>query len=284
MRTLFVLLSFVSVVVGLSIVACGGPTTNPASASTTDQLSGKLVLTGSSTVAPLAGEIAKRFESLHSEVRIDVQTGGSSRGIADARSGLADIGMASRSLAEDESDLYGYPIAQDGVALIVHADNPIRELSDQQIVDIFTGRIETWSEVGGLDEAITVISKAEGRATLEMFLEHFGLTSPEIEADVIIGDNEQGIKLVSSDRRSIGYVSIGTAEYQARQGASLRLLPAGGVPASIASVTDGTFPIARSLLLITDEPARGLAAAFIDYARSDAVHDLVASQYFVPVS
>ena len=65
----------------------------------------KLVLTGSSTVAPLAAEIGKRFESLHSNVRVDVQTGGSSRGVSDARAGLADIGMASRALKDDEKDL-----------------------------------------------------------------------------------------------------------------------------------------------------------------------------------
>src|SRR5262245_3820261 len=94
--------------------------------------SGKLVLTGSSTIAPLAAEIGKRFEAAHPGVRIDVQTGGSSRGIADARQGLADIGMASRALKKDESDLLAFTIALDGVCLIVHQDNPVEKLADQQ--------------------------------------------------------------------------------------------------------------------------------------------------------
>jgi len=89
-------------VVGAALIGCedrATPTTAP------DALSGKLSLTGSSTVAPLAGEIAKRFEELHPDARVDVQTGGSSRGIADARRGTADIGMASRALKPDESEI-----------------------------------------------------------------------------------------------------------------------------------------------------------------------------------
>ena len=82
---------------------------------------GKLVITGSSTVAPLALEIARRFEERHPGARVDVQTGGSSRGIADTRSGVADLGMASRDLAGDEQDLVSYTLARDGVCLIVHA-------------------------------------------------------------------------------------------------------------------------------------------------------------------
>lgn len=76
--------------------------------STSDKLHGKLVLTGSSTVGPLASELGKRFEALHSDVRIDVQTGGSGRGITDARQGLADIGKVSRALKDDEHDLLAF--------------------------------------------------------------------------------------------------------------------------------------------------------------------------------
>ena len=96
----------------------------------------KLVLTGSSTVAPLAAEIGKRFESLHPGVRVNVQTGGSSRGIADARQGLNDIGTVSRPLKTKEHDLRAFTIARDGICLIVHESNPMKGLSDRQVVGI----------------------------------------------------------------------------------------------------------------------------------------------------
>ena len=87
-------------------------------------------------MAPLALEIGKRFESLHPGIRVDVQTGGSSRGIADAQRGLADIGMASRALKESESDLHSFTVARDGICLILHGTNSIQSLSDDQVVAI----------------------------------------------------------------------------------------------------------------------------------------------------
>jgi phosphate transport system substrate-binding protein len=242
------------------------------------------VLTGSSTVAPLMAEIAASFEARRPGVRIDVQTGGSSRGIADVRAGVADLGMASRALKDDEDDLLAFTIARDGIGLIVHADNPVRELTHAEFVAVFTGEIENWSEVGGRDRPITVVNKAEGRSTLELFLAHFDLKSSEIDADVVIGDNEQGIKTVAGNPNAIGYVSIGTAEYDVSAGIPIRLLPMNGVEASVANVANGSFPLSRPLNLVARSAPAGLAKDLVDYSRSDAVLELIRGQYFVPVS
>ncbi|MEQ1440065.1 phosphate ABC transporter substrate-binding protein [Fontimonas sp. SYSU GA230001] len=267
--------------VGLALSACSKPSA-PAS-SDPDRLQGKLVVTGSSTVAPLAAEIGKRFESLHAGVRVDVQTGGSSRGIADARQGLADIGMASRALKPEEADLHGFAIARDGIAVILNAANPVATLTDAQVVAIYTGRIARWTEVSGNDAPITVVNKAEGRSTLELFLHYFKLESPAVKAHVVIGDNEQGIKTVAGNPDAIGYVSVGAAEYSATHGVPVKLLPMKGIAASIATVKDGSFPLSRPLNLVTKAEPAGLAKAYIDYARSPAVHDLVEKLYFVPL-
>jgi len=130
----------------------------------------QLNLTGSSTVAPLTLEIAKRYEQLHPGVRIDVQTGGSTRGIIDARRGLADIGMVSRRLKVSERDLEAHTIALDGISIILHRDNSVQTLSNEQIIKIYTGKISNWSSLGGPDQSITVVNKAEGRSTLALFL------------------------------------------------------------------------------------------------------------------
>lgn len=243
---------------------------------------GQLTLTGSSTVAPLALEIAKRYEAAHPGTRIDVQTGGSSRGIADARTGSADIGMVSRALGPDEGDLVAHTIARDGVAVIVHADNPITTLGEDQIRAIFRGHIGDWQSLTGTARPVTVVNKAEGRATLEVFLAHFGLRNQDIRAAVVIGDNEQGIKTVAGNPGAIGYVSVGAAEHAAAHGTPIRLLALDGVPASTDAVRDGRYALARPLSLVTRGPAQGLAAEFIAYAGSPAVHDLVESLGFVP--
>ena len=243
-----------------------------------------LVLTGSSTVAPLALELGKRFEASHDGVRVDVQTGGSSRGVADAREGTADIGMVSRDLKPAESHLRAFPIARDGIGVIVHADNPVQALTSAQVVAVYTGRVQRWSELGGLDAPITVVNKAAGRSTLELFVEHFGLDETAIQADVVIGDNEQGVKTVAGNPGAIGYVSIGTAEYDVELGVPIRLVPVDGATPSTDAVRAGRFPLSRPLNLVTRTAPTGLAAEFIEFARSADVHDIVRRQYFVPLS
>jgi phosphate transport system substrate-binding protein len=241
----------------------------------------RLVLTGSSTVAPLVLEIGKRFENQSPGVRIDVQTGGSSRGINDVRLGLADVGMASRDLTGAESDLAAHTIARDGIALIVHQSNPLDSLTRDQVLSIFRGEINNWRKLGGQDRRITVVNKAEGRSTLELFLEHFDVKNSQIRAQVVIGDNQQGIKTVAGQPGAIGYVSIGTAEYEQQQGTAIKLLPMAGVPAEVTAVEEGRYPLARPLNLVTRGELSPLARQFIDFARSPAVKDLVEAQFFV---
>jgi phosphate transport system substrate-binding protein len=243
-----------------------------------------LVLTGSSTVAPLAAEIGKRFESLHPGVRIDVQSGGSSRGINDARSGLADIGMVSRALKADEADINSFTIAMDGIGIILNRANPVTTLDKQQIIGIYTGKIVNWREVGSNDAPITVVNKAEGRSTLELFLHFFGLQNTEVKAHVVIGDNQQGIKTVAGNPDAIGYVSVGSAEYEANHDVPIKLLPLEAIEASIENVRNLTFPLSRPLNLVTRTEPSGIAKAFIEFARSAQVDDIIAAQYFVPVA
>jgi phosphate transport system substrate-binding protein len=248
------------------------------------QAPSKLTLSGASTVAPLMSEVARRFETQNPGVRVDVQMGGSARGVMDARQGLVDIGMVSRDLKPDESDLDAHLVARDGICIIVHKTNPIASLTDEQIVSIYTGKITHWKDVGGADAPIVVVNKAEGRSTLELFLHHFQLKNSDIKAQVVIGDNQQGIKTVQGSPEAIGYVSIGAAEYAARQGESLRLLPMAGVEASTDSVRNGTFPLGRTLNLVTKKGQQNeLARKFITFAQSSEINDLIEKQYFIPM-
>lgn len=242
----------------------------------------KLSLSGSSTVAPLAAEIAKRYEANHPGTRVDVQTGGSSRGISDARNGTAQIGLVSRALKPGEADLQATTIAIDGIALIVNGANSVRSLSDDQIRAIYTGALTNWRQVGGLDAPITVVNKAEGRSTLELFLEHFRLDSRQIKASVVIGDNQQGILTVAADPHALGYVSIGTASQEAKAGMAIRLLPLAGIAPSLENVRSGRYPLSRPLNLVIQPPAAAGVAPFLAFARSPEVHDLVEAQFFVP--
>lgn len=263
--------------------------------SETKQLSGKLNITGSSTIAPLAAELAKTFENKNPQLRINVQTGGSSRGLADIRQGLSDIGMVSRKLKSDENDVYAHLLAKDGVSIIVHKNNPILSLTEEQIKAIYLGKINNWKSLNGIDKKITVINKAEGRSTLEVFLHFFQLKNIDIKPDVIIGDNEQGVKLVSRNPYAIAYVSIGTAEYNVRSGTSIKTLPLNGIEATTDKLASGEFPLSRELNLITKSDqssllttsssasAASIAQAFIAFSRTDEASKIIKDFGFVPI-
>jgi len=245
---------------------------------------GKLVLSGSSTLAPLISEIAKKFEKSHPGVRIDVQTGGSSRGVAEARSGLASIGMASRPLKDREKDLLKFTIAVDGVAPLLNVANPVQNLTRAQLKGILTGRIKNWKDVGGNDEPIVVANRAEGRSELGLVTAFLGIKPSEIKAHLIVGENSHGIKTISRNKRAMTYLSVGHALKEIEFGSPVKLVSLDGVKPSFKTVSSGKFPLARPLNLITKEMPSGLKKAFIDYAKSKSVADIIVSQSFVPVS
>lgn len=243
---------------------------------------GKLLITGSSTMCPLIAEIGKRFEYLHPGIRVEVQCGGSGRGISDAREGKADIGMASRALTEKEKDLYGFPIARDGISVILHKDNPVKALSDAQVADIYTGKITNWKEVGGRDAAITVVNPKKGYSSAELFSHYFKIGYEDIKADIIAGDNPTRIKAVIADPSAIAYISAGEADRTARAGIPIKLLPFNNVMPTGRNIITGNYPITRPLILVTKNLPSGAVKAFIDFCLSQAVVDLIEKLDFVP--
>jgi len=242
----------------------------------------KISLSGSSTVAPLAQEIAARFEKQHPGVRVDVQTGGSSRGVTDVSKGLVDIGMASRQLHAQETGLTPHTIAWDGVTIIVNKANPIATLDADQVRAIYTGKVTNWRELGSFDKPIVVVNKAEGHSTLELFLNFYQLKNNDVHAQIIIGDNQQAIKTVAGNPLAIGYVSIGSAEFEATHNVAIKLVSLGNIDANVLNVAKGVFPLSRPLNLLSTEKTSQLAREFIQFAQSSQVDDIIEQQFFVP--
>lgn len=239
-----------------------------------------LVVTGSTCMMPLLRDIGKRFEADHPDVRVDVQADGSAHGIADTRQGLADIGMVARSLKPDEGLLHAVTLARDAVCIVVNRANPVEKLTDEQIARIYTRGASNWKEVGGPDLPIVLVHMADGRAMLELFLDNFKLRSTQIRADALIQDSDQGIEAVAKRPGAIAYISCSHAQTVGSD-VPIRALPSGGIAATTERVRDGTYPLARPLQLVTREAPKGLAAEFIDFARSNAVLDLIEKHHFV---
>lgn len=244
----------------------------------------RFLLTGSSTLAPVLQQVAEDLHALDGTLEIDVETGGSSRGIQDARLGLCDVGMASRDLKEEEArGLNPRLVALDGVALIVNASNPVAALERQQVLDLYTGKIDDWRELGGPDGEIHVVSKAEGRATLTVFLEHFGLKNSQIVADAVIGDNAQGVRIVAGNPLSIAYVSIGEALAAVERGEDIHLVALDGVLPTRESVANGAYPLRRNLYLLFPGAPDEIGERILAHLASERGHAILGELGFTPV-
>lgn len=242
----------------------------------------RLRLTGSTTMAPLMAEIAKRFQIRHHDVQIEVQLGGSGQGISDVRSGKADIGLVSRILGETERNFHGIPIARDGVAVIVHKDNPVSALSNRQLLDIYSGKTTNWRHVGGRDAPLHVLAGPAEGGSSELFSHYLRLPYEQIKAQGRVAANADRIAAVAADPHAIIWVSVGEAERKARDGVPIKLLTIDGVAAGSRNVRNGNYPISRPLLLVTRRAPTGTARAFIEFCVSSQVTDLVLAFDFVP--
>jgi phosphate transport system substrate-binding protein len=241
-----------------------------------------LVISGSPLLAPLISAIASRFENENQNVTVTVRVTGSSRGIAEMRSGTADIAMAARPSLETESDLYSFPIVRDGVAVLVHRENTLRNITTRQLSQLLTGRITTWKALGGADTPVNLAWRTKGEGSTEFILHLLQLRREQIRPHVMIFNNADAIKFVAADRNGVALASVAEAERRARAGDPIKLLDYNGFPAASRTVQNHTYALSRPLTLSTLRLPDGVEKAFIDCAMSPKVIDLQLSHGFVP--
>lgn len=242
----------------------------------------KLHIVGSTTMGPLLKEIAAKYHLVHPEVAVEVELGGSARGLMDVRAGLAHIAMLSRALAPSERDLYGIPIARDGVGVVVHADNPLRELSVEQLQAVFTGRAREWKELGGSRDAVYALGGLRDGASSALFARFLKQPLDAFSLNAAVESNIERLAVVAACENAIAYVSVGAAERAIAQGVSVRLLPISGVTASSANIRNGSYPICRALTLASRDAPSGVARSFFAFCLSAQVNGILSAFDFVP--
>ena len=245
-------------------------------------LAGKLVITGSSTMAPVVAELGRQFASLHPGVEITVEAGGSGRGASDALADKSDIGMVSRDLGAAEKTLFAIPMGRDGVVFIVHRDNPVRAITREQARSIFDGTVTDWSALGGAAGPILVTARPLGRGTMEVAPHFMGMAAESLKATRILGDNPEVIAFVGANPRAISFISIGAMDLAVEKGAPLKALSIAGLVPAVGAVRDGSWPMARPLNLVTKRVPKGLAQAFIRFVRSQEARAAIIRYDFVP--
>ncbi|MDR2559640.1 MAG: phosphate ABC transporter substrate-binding protein [Oscillospiraceae bacterium] len=244
----------------------------------------RVIAAGSTSVHPYVEILVEEYRFLYPNHIVGIQGGGSSAGIRAVRNEIAEIGMLSRSLTEEEQDLWSVEIALDGLAIIIHPDNPVDNLSIQQVRDIYTRSITNWSEVGGHDARIHIIAREEGSGTRGAFQE-LVMADEFISQRAVVQNSNGAIRqLVSGNRDTIGFISLGLAEPQPGM-SDVKALSLGGVAPTQKNVLSGEYELFRAFLFVSaKEPEPGSPTRhFIDFVLSDEGQEILMAEGLISI-
>lgn len=229
--------------------------------------SGVINIAGGTAHIPVMMEAAKRVMQFNDQINITVTGGGSGAGVKQVGEGLVNIGNTGRALKEGEIKQYGlisYPFAIDGVAVAVHPDNQVADLSPEQVQKLFSGQATNWKELGGADVPVTLYTREDGSGTREVFVDVL-LNKGAIDPRAVIVNSNGSMKIsISKDRGAVGYVGIGHVDQ------SVKALKIDGVQPSQENASGGVYKVTRLLYMNTKGRPDPLTAAFISYITDSA--------------
>ena len=245
------------------------------------ELSGSVSTNGSTSMDKVIGALREQFMADHKNVTVTYDPTGSGSGIEAVKNGTADIGLASRSLKDEEKadGLTETVIALDGIAVIVNAQSKVTDLTVEQIAKIFTGEITDWSEVGGDPGAISCIGRESGSGTRDGFESITGTEDTCVLAQELTSTGDV-ITTVSQNPDAIGYASLAALKD------NVKALTVGGAAPTEDTVKDGSYEVQRPFVFVTNDSVTlsAQAQAFFDFATSTDAADLIRTAGAVPVN
>jgi phosphate transport system substrate-binding protein len=253
----------------------------PALAKTTS-----ITCSGSTTVLPIAQATAEAFMDANPDVNISIRGGGSGVGIAALQNGTVNIANSSRPMKSKEISQAKskginptpYAIALDGIAIIVHKSNPVKNLTVKQIKDIYTGKIKSWNEVGGPKIPIVVVSRDVASGTFEVFNEKALGGAKVVSTSQLLASNNAVVTTVGDTPGAIGYAGLGYLNNE------VKTLSVEGVTPSEKTVKEGTYRLARKLFMYTNGRATGMVNGYIGFIQSAAGQKIVEAQGFISLN
>ncbi|MFS0787351.1 phosphate ABC transporter substrate-binding protein [Shouchella sp. 1P09AA] len=239
----------------------------------TEEVSGSILVAGSSAMEPLVAAASEVFMEENLEASISVQAGGSGQGLSSIASEQVDIGNSDVFAEEkddiDASNLVDHRIAVVGMGPAAHPEVGVDDLSTEDMIDIFTGEVTNWSEIGGADEEIVLVNRPDSSGTRDTFVK-YGLEGNEPSSDAITEDSSSTVRqIISETPGAIGYLAF---SYYDDQGSVLPLA-VDGVEQTDENVMSGDFPIWAYMHSYTNGEPEGLTKAFIDFLFSETVQD-----------
>ena len=236
-------------------------------------VSGTVSTDGSTSMEKVIGALSESYMAANKDVTVNYNPTGSGAGITAVQEGTCDIGLSSRALKDEEkaAGLQETVLAYDGIAIIVHPDNPVSDLTLEQIAQLYTGEITNWKDVGGNDAQVVLIGREAASGTRDGFESITG-TKDKCQYRQELTSTGDVITTVSQNPDAIGYASLAAIKD------SVKALNVDGVTPSEASVKDGSYKVQRPFVLVTVEgkALSSAAQSFFDYATSADAADIIA--------
>jgi phosphate transport system substrate-binding protein len=242
-------------------------------------MTGRIVVAGYGPELPVIQELGKAFEKANPGTAIDVEWEKNLKAIDLVKSGRAQIAVTDH----DDPALKSAPIAWDGIAVIVNFSNPVKEVTKEQIRNLFTGKIKRWSELDGADAKVELLQRPPDGNISIGFEQSLGITGQVSTSAKVIRSDQKTLSEVSGKDAAITYVSLDIALKAQEDGIPIQVLVVDRVEAAEPTVKDGRYTIRRPVLLLTEKQPNELAEAFVAFAVSPEGQRII-KMMFVPYS
>lgn len=254
------------------LLACNGQAEGASKARST------VTVAGSTSVMPFTEKLAEHFKIEHPRITVNVQGGGSSAGIQACVNGTVGIGMSSRELKGDELVLKQTVICHDGIAIVVNPANPLRNITLEQIRDLYSGKLKNWKSLGWIDRNIDSVTREEGSGTRGAF-EELVMGKTGIDDSTMVQDSNGSVKeVVATDPYAIGYISLGVVDSKVKAVAVDR------VEATAANIKSGKYHIVRPFLYLTKGEPGAAAGSFMAYVLSRDGQQILKKEGLIPIN
>ena len=260
----------------LSLAACGSDSnsnTDDSDNNDSAAVTGTVSTDGSTSMEKVIGALGESFMAANEGVEFTYNPTGSGAGITAAQEGRCDIGLSSRALKDEEKagGLKETVLAYDGIAIIVNPENPVNDLTLDQIAKLYTGEITNWKDVGGNDAEVVLIGREAASGTRDGFESITG-TKDKCQYRQELTSTGDVITAVSQNPDAIGYASLASIKD------SVKALNVDGVTPSETTVKDGSYKVQRPFVLVTVEGKEltPVAQKFFDYITSPDAAAIIA--------
>jgi phosphate transport system substrate-binding protein len=242
------------------------------------EVSGTLVIAGNGPEAAVMEALARAFEKANPRAYVDVLWDDNSKPIDMVKSGQAQIAVT----GSDDPALNAFQIAWDGIAIMVHRSNFLKEVTKQDVGDLFSGKVRMWADLGGPETKVLLIDRPKNQNNRDAFEQQLGLSGKFAEGAKVIAKDEKVIKTVAGTLpplSAVAYISLGQALEAVSSGVPVRLLPVDKVEPETPTVKDGRYPLRRPVLLLSAKDPNPLVEAFQQFALSDPGQKIISDFY-----